>query len=94
MTASGTTLALIQEIGPDILAELFLVSKVAIESGNESPRAVKSNEPKCPRCWRRGHGVGSDEKYAELCDRCAAVVRALVQSGELTLSTGEQTLKS
>lgn len=85
--AKGAALSLLEELGPESLADVFLVSKVTVESGDQSPVAVKSDEPKCPRCWRRGHGIGTDSQRPELCSRCASVVQELLQTGALTLES-------
>jgi isoleucyl-tRNA synthetase len=83
--ASGRTLALLEEMGDEALADLFLVSHVMIEAGDGEHSAVKSDQPKCPRCWRQGHGIGRNETHPELCGRCAEVIGDLVARGELNL---------
>jgi isoleucyl-tRNA synthetase len=85
--ASGTTLNLLREIGDDDLADLFLVSKLTCEEGGEEVQveASKSEDPKCPRCWKQGHGIGKDGSRPELCSRCATVIGELVESGTLDI---------
>jgi isoleucyl-tRNA synthetase len=85
--ASGTTLGLLKEIGDDDLADLFLVSALTCEEGGEEVQveAKKSEDPKCPRCWKQGHGVGTDTSRPELCSRCAHVIGELVESGTLNI---------
>jgi isoleucyl-tRNA synthetase len=82
---TGGALELLEHIGPSQLADVFLVSAVELEerAGDVEIVAGRSNEPKCPRCWRLGHGVGSDPERPELCERCAGVVRQLVTGGVL-----------
>ncbi len=85
LSANGDELSLLRTIGKDALADIFLVSSVSIEEGNQAPAAVKSTEEKCPRCWRQGHGVGTHLTYRELCARCADVISELVEKGEVIL---------
>jgi isoleucyl-tRNA synthetase len=85
--ASGEVLELLRRLGEQRLADVFLVSAVAIEDGAGEVEVVatRSTEPKCPRCWRLGHGVGTDGERPELCERCAGVVKQMIDSGELEL---------
>jgi len=87
--ASGETLALLEELGDDLLTDVFLVSAARVERGDGGLEvcAEASADPKCPRCWRLGHGVGADAEHPDLCARCAAVVKAMVTAGELELKT-------
>jgi isoleucyl-tRNA synthetase len=85
VSATGTTLETLKRLGTEELSNIFLVSGVSIEEGDAEPTAQKSSEPKCPRCWRQGHGIGSDPEYGELCARCAEVIRELVKKGEIDL---------
>lgn len=85
LNATGAELSLLQSFGKETLADLFLVSSVTLAEGHGAPAAKKSEDEKCPRCWRQGHGVGEHEKYQELCNRCAEVISALVAKGEVTL---------
>ncbi|MBN2343282.1 MAG: isoleucine--tRNA ligase [Deltaproteobacteria bacterium] len=84
VTASSTTYDLLAEMGDEMLTDVFLVSKCTLTRGTgETTVEAKANEEeKCPRCWRMGHGVGSDSERPELCGRCAEVVRELVASGQ------------
>ncbi len=71
------------------LPEAFIVSEVTVTEGameNAVPGtdvpalgvvALKSDQPKCARCWRHLPSVGADGEHPELCARCAKVVRAL-----------------
>jgi isoleucyl-tRNA synthetase len=83
--AEKQTLALLGEMGEETLSDLFLVSHVAIEEGQGAPLAEKSSEPKCPRCWRHGHGVGRHKAHPELCERCGDVIQDLLECGKLAL---------
>ena len=37
----------------------------------------KSKGIKCARCWVYSHEVGKDEKYRDVCPRCAEVLKKL-----------------
>ncbi len=39
--------------------------------------AVRSEHPKCARCWNLRPGVGRSEEHPDLCERCARAVDAL-----------------
>ncbi|WP_342600575.1 isoleucine--tRNA ligase [Psychrobacillus sp. FSL H8-0483] len=67
-------------------AQLFIVSKFALGGAqSEAPAnslvlehssvlVEKADGEKCERCWTISETVGSDEKHATLCTRCADVV--------------------
>ena len=71
------------------LATLCIVSKVEVLTGDGEGEMAEdclvpatiavtlSDAPKCVRCWNHNGHVGEDHDHAELCPRCAAVVRAL-----------------
>ena len=71
------------------LATLCIVSKVEVLTGDGEGETAEdclvsatiavtlSDAPKCVRCWNHNGHVGEDHDHAELCPRCAAVVRAL-----------------
>ena len=71
------------------LATLCIVSKVEVLTGDGEGETAEdclvpatiavtlSDAPKCFRCWNHNGHVGEDHDHAELCPRCAAVVRAL-----------------
>ena len=89
--ASGATLELLRSVGEHELADIFLVSAVHLAEGPAEGsaeggpivRAYKSAEPKCPRCWRQGHGIGSSGRHPDICERCAEVIDKLIAAGEL-----------
>ena len=70
---------------PDLYDELIVSELETVDGAVEgytgeafpgiSVQVVPSELPKCPRCWKRAH-VGSDPENPELCDRCAAVLKA------------------
>ncbi|HUT77642.1 MAG TPA: isoleucine--tRNA ligase, partial [Polyangia bacterium] len=91
--AAGDELALLRAAGPELLADTFLVSAVTLEErppGDPEISAAKSAEAKCPRCWRLGHGIGTDATRPELCSRCAAVIAELGARGLLGQEDGNQ----
>ena len=71
------------------LATLCIVSKMEVLTGDGEGETAEdclvpatiavtlSDAPKCVRCWNHNGHVGEDHDHAELCPRCAAVVRAL-----------------
>ena len=62
--------ALPDEGDKDLLAELFIVSKVV---NGEALTVTKTDNAKCGRCWRLLPEVTED---GDLCDRCEEVVHA------------------
>jgi isoleucyl-tRNA synthetase len=58
-------------LGEDLLAELFIVSRVA--GGGDTVTVVPTQRLKCGRCWRHLPEVAND---GALCDRCSEVVGA------------------
>ncbi len=55
------------------LAEIFIVSKVALEPSDISGVSLEvSPAPtdRCPRCWRRVDELKNNPTYGELCERC------------------------
>ncbi|MCP4602180.1 MAG: class I tRNA ligase family protein, partial [Proteobacteria bacterium] len=77
--AAGTDLELVRSVGEEALADICLVSdfKIGEGEGEVEVDAKKSDQPKCPRCWRQGHGIGSDSEFIDLCGRCAQVMKKL-----------------
>ncbi len=86
IAASGELYDLLNEMGEELLTDVILVSKCTLvkNDGELSVSAKESRLEKCPRCWRLGHGVGSDKNHPELCTRCATVIDELIESGEYT----------
>ena len=69
----------------DELGQIFIVSEVVVKNEEIEGMSAESAEglsikveastlPKCPRCWMRHEGIGTNENHPELCPRCAAVV--------------------
>lgn len=83
--AGENTYELLKE-NEEELAPLFVVSGVNLKRKNQSPAGVykgalvdvevhKSVAKKCERCWRYLESVGTDDKYPDLCERCASVIK-------------------
>jgi isoleucyl-tRNA synthetase len=70
------TFAALSAEGEEALADLCLVSAVTLveATGEVSVNAKRTEQDKCPRCWRHGHGIGTDPRNLELCSRCAQVM--------------------
>ncbi|MBR4953706.1 MAG: class I tRNA ligase family protein, partial [Oscillospiraceae bacterium] len=67
--------AFLTEWSAEAVADLFIVSQVALSVGSELSVSVENAEgTKCPRCWK--HSVSANED--ELCPRCAGVVKSFI----------------
>ena len=72
----GAEDAFLAEMDTAVLADLLIVSQVRVEVGEALSVAVRpAAGAKCLRCWKVLPTVGSDAAYADLCPRCAAVVK-------------------
>jgi isoleucyl-tRNA synthetase len=64
----------------DLLAEIFIVSRVTLGDGVAGDgvvvEAARVGGEKCQRCWNYRTDVGSDARYATVCGRCAGVLAA------------------
>jgi len=65
------------------LADIFIVSQCEIGSVDEGfdgkkakIKIVQAIGKKCERCWKIDPQTGKDEKYPDVCPRCAKVLRA------------------
>jgi len=62
----------------DDLPEIFKVSQVEIESGDNFPDVAievsKAEGEKCQRCWNYNSSVGRSEKHPSLCNKCEAAI--------------------
>ena len=56
----------------DALAELFIVSKVTLETKDQdlSVSAVRSTGEKCPRCWLYTEKLVNIKNYVGVCGKC------------------------
>jgi isoleucyl-tRNA synthetase len=69
---------LVQSYGEEQLADLFIVSAVAIttaapEGGVTTVTVEEATGVKCPRCWKRSEGT-NNLRSADLCPRCNRVL--------------------
>ena len=70
--------AFLADMDAAALADLFIVSQVRVDVGDELKVAVRpASGAKCARCWKVLPTVGSDAAHPDLCPRCAAVVSKL-----------------
>jgi isoleucyl-tRNA synthetase len=68
---------LVKQCGAE-LEQLFIVSKVSVESGDELvARIEKAPGSKCERCWMWSPAVGDDKDHPTACPRCAGVLNGL-----------------
>ncbi|MBN2802217.1 MAG: isoleucine--tRNA ligase [Deltaproteobacteria bacterium] len=86
IAASGKTFEILNEMGEELVTDVMLVSKCTIEKneGDLAVAATAGTSEKCPRCWRLGHGTGTDSKHPELCTRCAEVIEDMIAKGSYT----------
>ena len=63
------------------LEEFVILSDLRVARGDATKASLAPNpNAKCMRCWRYRLTVGQDPMHPDLCDRCAAVVKALPPS--------------
>jgi len=69
----------IGDFGLKQFAALCIVSEVRLEkaAGETKVIAQKSSYNKCQRCWNYWPSVGKNERYPDLCSRCAEVVKGI-----------------
>ncbi|MGM0444919.1 MAG: isoleucine--tRNA ligase [Bacillota bacterium] len=71
----------------DNLADLFIVSEVDLKDNLEKDTYQGENSKitiyveeakgkKCERCWKFDTTVGEDDKYEDVCERCASVLKS------------------
>jgi isoleucyl-tRNA synthetase len=58
----------------DVLREVFIVSEVKVQKGNYKIEIEKAKGKKCMRCWNWRKDVGNNEKFPQVCIRCAEVL--------------------
>ncbi|MDD5924147.1 MAG: isoleucine--tRNA ligase [Clostridia bacterium] len=75
LTAGGDEYKFIKEV-EDELAAAFIVSQVEVCDGEGELVAeiTHAEGEKCSRCWSFSHTVGCNEKFPEICKRCADVL--------------------
>ena len=67
----------LKSLEPEALEELFIVSKVEIEEGEELAAHISVTDlEKCPRCWNHRELL-ADGEHAGVCARCAEALEQL-----------------
>lgn len=56
----------------DTLAEIFIVSSVKVERGEDNIAILAAEGEKCERCWTVHKSVGTIKEHPTICARCAA----------------------
>jgi len=71
-------------LGLEQFAALCIVSEVKLhkDTGETTVATQKSSFKKCQRCWNYWPSVGTDNEYADLCERCVFVVRKRIKRRE------------
>lgn len=79
ITAPAAIIEVLQAQPAQLLPELFIVSEVALTTGEGTEVTVEvkpASGEKCPRCWNYRE-LGTDQSHPEVCSRCAAALTAL-----------------
>ena len=79
ITAPSAIIEVLQAQPSGLLTELFIVSEVTLECGQDSEVLVQVSEAtgqKCPRCWNYRE-LGADATHPDVCSRCAEVLSVL-----------------
>jgi isoleucyl-tRNA synthetase len=79
IAAGGDDLALLRQYHVQ-LPMLFIVSEVAVDTGELAVRVDRASGVKCERCWRYVATVSSDPEQAGICDRCQDALAETVSS--------------
>ena len=79
VTATGDDLALLRHHEAQ-LPMLFIVSGVAIKSGEFGVTVERAPGVKCERCWRYVSTMSTDPAQAGICDRCQDALAETVTS--------------
>ncbi|HEY1554203.1 MAG TPA: isoleucine--tRNA ligase [Kofleriaceae bacterium] len=58
----------------DQLADLFIVSSVTLETGDDTVEVTPHPGPRCERCWKHFDRLAADP--SDVCERCANALRA------------------
>jgi len=73
----------LKDFDENFLADFFIVSQCEfgdVENGFEGKNAkikiMKAEGEKCERCWKIHPQTGKDERYPEVCPRCAEVLKS------------------
>jgi isoleucyl-tRNA synthetase len=63
------------------LPTLFIVSQVELGKGAFGITIEKAAGSKCARCWNYSEHVGEDARYPNVCERCSAALKEIVEEG-------------
>ena len=75
LAAAGEDYELLASFGEEGLAELLIVSELALVAADETAATVSTPDgEKCERCWKRAATVGASSDHPTLCARCTAAV--------------------
>jgi isoleucyl-tRNA synthetase len=77
ISANGDLHPLLQQYARE-LPGLFIVSQVAIESGDSGISIERAAGDKCERCWKYTTDVGSNPKLPTVCAACAGAVEEML----------------
>jgi len=95
LTLTTDDRALAEMYGLDELADLFIVSEVAVASSRSLPEGGEDDGShpsessavvttadgiKCPRCWKLSPGTG-DDRHGDLCPRCKGALDVILGEG-------------
>lgn len=60
----------------DVLEEIFIVSQLQLEKGEERIQVLvsKAEGQKCDRCWKYHPLTNSDGRFPNICPRCVSVL--------------------
>ena len=71
-----------------LLPAIFGVSQVEVKQGRSSSgleiEIKKADGHKCARCWIYKNDVGTNNRWPEVCGRCADVLEDLARTGKIT----------
>ncbi|HAM15031.1 MAG TPA: isoleucine--tRNA ligase, partial [Eggerthellaceae bacterium] len=77
VTLPAEQLSVMQDFGPEVLEELFIVSQVSLVGGDAMAASIgHAAGEKCPRCWNY-RDLGVDDSHPDVCGRCAAALNAM-----------------
>ncbi len=79
ISVGGGDAELLESVGEDALASLYIVSQVELTGIDSDTLDVAVLVPlgsKCSRCWNYAESVGGHADHPEICDRCHAAVVA------------------
>jgi isoleucyl-tRNA synthetase len=77
VTAPAEVLEALQGFGTEVLEELFIVSGVELQAGDElACEVLRAPGEKCPRCWNY-RDLGGNAAHPAVCQRCGDVLEEI-----------------